>query len=179
MRYIWGVDGAFDSTGISIFDLDTFKHLNTFNIVTSPEQGNDGFRLRYLRLEIERLKEQYPPFEVAIEGSFNHPTRYQANKDVFMALGATKDALFEYTPISYQPKTVKLVAGGHGDSTKARMKRAVLINDESALFGSVDDMYDSYCVAVTHLVKKYGMKWIVPDDDKGLKKKKPKKKNTE
>lgn len=172
MRYLWGIDGALDSSAVSIFDIDTFQHLNTINIATTPDKKK-GERLRYLRLEIEKLKGQYPPYEVAIEGNFVHSTRFNANKDVFMSLGAIRDALYEYEPIAYAPKTVKLIIAASGDSSKSRMKRAVKLNFPDMNY-KTDDEYDSVGIACCHLIKKFGMSWKVLTDDKGILKKKKK-----
>lgn len=168
-KYYWGVDGALDSVGISLFDRYTLEHLNTLSIKTYPD-SEIGERVRYLRTEIEELKRKYPPYEVAMEGNFIHQFRNNANKKVFMALGGTLDALHDIVPYFYAPKTVKLSVGGDGDSSKGRIKRAVKLNNPNMKF-TCDDESDAYAIITTHLIKHRGVKWKMLDDMKGITKK--------
>lgn len=154
--FLWSIDGSLKDTAVTVWDKPAFKRLHTCSFPTSNIEKH-GEKLKYLRDELAKLKLQFPPSEVAMEGSFIHHSRNKSNKDIQQALGVTREVLHEFEPFFYQPKTVKLIFAGHGDATKARMKQVA--RGRFGIKKINDDEADSIGVGITHFVKEYGYDW--------------------
>jgi Holliday junction resolvasome RuvABC endonuclease subunit len=153
-NYLYGFDLSMDQSGIVIFDLDTLLpiHIDSFK---TKEKETHGRRLLHIWEESKKLKEKYPPKEVAIERGFS---RFNVSTQVIYRTHGIINLLFCATKQTYYPpKTVK-EAIVRGDATKKRVREVIEKKYPDVVFNNEDES-DAFAVALTWLIKNGKIEW--------------------
>ena len=142
-------------TGVCVFDLGTQQPVFIGSIKTKPKETH-GERLNAIRNYMRDIINTYKPYEVAIEKGFTmHNTSTQV---IYRVHGITNELFYEYPQFYYAPTTVKKLVGHHGKAKKDVVQQFVLKAYPNINFKNEDES-DAVGVAISHLIKKYKMKW--------------------
>lgn len=171
-RYLYALDIAMETTGLVIFDIDTYEPVLITSIHTNPKQPH-GQRLHHLRTEIVRLGKPYVPTDVCAEKGFSRFNT--ATQVIFKAHGVCNELLYMYPLTYYPPKKIKLIITGKGDSTKKKVMEVINQKYPHIVFDD-DNQSDAAGAGIAHLIEKYGMPWDIPTTPKKTRKKKATKK---
>lgn len=150
-----------ENTGVTIFDLNTFKPVLITSISTShfKKSATHGQKLKYIEDELINISKDYHPKVICIERGFS---RFNTSTQVIYRVHGVVNKLFhDYEQIYYPPKTVK-EAICRGDATKKYVKETILKVFPGIEFNNEDES-DSFAVALTYLIKNKYIEW---DKDK-------------
>ena len=169
-RYLYAFDLSMDCTGLVIFDIDTFKHIHITSFKTN-EKETHGKRLNYIKTEIQKLFEQYPVYEVAIERGF---TRFNVSTQVIYRVHGVINEMFKDCNQKYYPPKQVKEAILNGNATKKALQNEIKkrypevkfsiteVKDKKTKeirFEENEDESDAFAVGLTHLIKMRNMEW--------------------
>lgn len=155
IKYLWGLDLSMSNSGIVIFNIDTFEPVHITSIKTNDKQEH-GERLHTQREFVKELINKYPPYEVAIEKGF---TRFNnATQTIYRVVGVFNEILHKYNQYYYAATTIKKLVGGNGKASKELVQKSILKKYPNIEFDN-EDQSDAFGVCISHLIKKYKMKW--------------------
>lgn len=100
--------------------------------------------------------DKYPPYEVSIERSFSH--RNLSTQVLYRVHGIANELFYEYNQFYYPPATIKKLITGNGRASKSLVQDKVLEKYPNLEFMNEDES-DAVGIAISHLIKKYNMKW--------------------
>lgn len=142
-------------TGLTIFDLETQQPIFVGSVKTNSEETH-GERLNDIREYMKGLIAKYPPHEVAIEQGFTMHNK--STQIIYMVHGVCNELFHEYEQFYYAPTTVKKLVSNNGRSSKEILQASVLKRYPDIKFANTDES-DAFGVGISHLIKKYKMKW--------------------
>lgn len=176
-RYTYAFDLSMECSGLTIFDIDTFKHILTISVKTKDKETH-GKRLNQIKTEMQKLVKDYPPFDISIERGFS---RFNTSTQVvYRVHGVINEMFKDYEQYYYPPKKVK-EAILKGDATKKQVREEIRKHYPEIEFSKVEvkdkktkevrveeneDESDSFAVGITHLINKYGMEWTKSSSNK-------------
>lgn len=185
-KYIYGIDLAFDQTGIAIFDEETMELVHLTSVSTLPTKKNGlkdnpnhknpnmiiGIRLNYLYENLQNLRSLYSPSKIIIERGFSQFAG--ATQKVFRVHGIINLVFHDVENIYLPPKTVKNIIFNHGKATK--MDLANLITERLGYKFSNEDESDAVATGLSYFIKEKKLDWETntkpPTETKKKKKKK-------
>lgn len=168
-KYLYAFDLSLDCTGLVIFNIDTHEHviIKSFPMKKTVTKGE---KLATLHYEVSKLMKDYPPHCVAVEGvyistvaknQYAQANRFKSAEALFNCHGVIYCLMWKCPLYTYQPKTIKMIVGGHGDSTKEKVQQSIKNKYKNIKFENNDES-DAYGVGVVCMVKEYGMEWERP-----------------
>ncbi len=154
-KYIYGLDLSMANSGISIFNLNTYKPVLITSVSTNAKDEH-GKRLHTQREYMKELIEKHPPYEIAIERSF---TRFNnATQILYRCHGVVNELFYNYPQFYYAPNAIKKIITGNGQSNKSIVAKKILEKYPYLKFANNDES-DATAIAICHLIKKHKMKW--------------------
>ena len=177
-----------ECTGLTIFNIDTYEPMHITSIKTK-DKDTHGKRLNQIKIEIQKLLDKYPPYEIAIERGFS---RFNTSTQVvYRVHGVINEMFKDYKQVYYPPKKVK-EAITKGDATKKQVREEIRKHYPDIEFSKIEvkdkktkeirieeneDESDSFAVGLTHLINECGMQWIKSSSNKSKISKSKKKEN--
>lgn len=162
--YLYGLDLSLASTGVAIFDLNTYQPIHITSIQTSPKESR-GNRLMHIANEFNKLRKEYPPTEIAYEEV--HIRFKEATRALYMVHGVVQIVFRndEIEPVGFAASTIKKTITGSGKAEKSKVLEAIQLNFPDLDFsnnGKDSDVSDAVGVAVAYLIKHRRLEWNIP-----------------
>lgn len=142
-------------TGVAIFNLDKQKPVLISHVKTNDKETY-GKRLHTIREFLKDLMGKYPPYEVAIERGYTFHNN--ATQVLYRCHGVCNQLFHEYDQFYYPPATIKKLITGNGRASKSLVQDKILEKYPNLEFMNEDES-DAVGIAVSHMIKKYKMKW--------------------
>lgn len=120
MEYLYGIDASLTNTGVAIYDTENEKVVKLVSIGTKHIKKDnplrwDGERLKHIYDEFMKLREEYPPSQIAMERAFvGHRNAAEA---LYRVHGIINMVFHDIDTHYYPPTTVKKAVYA-GDASK-------------------------------------------------------------
>lgn len=154
-RYLYALDLSMSRSGLVIMDIDAYEAKVITSFKTDSDQEH-GLRLKRIADGIKKYVKDYPVTEVAIERGFTQFNN--ATQVTFRVHGVVNYLFCNFKQTYYTPKTVKLAVTGDGNASKEQVMQSIMMRYPDAKFMNEDES-DAFAIAITHCIKKYGLKW--------------------
>jgi hypothetical protein len=162
-KFLYGMDISLSCTGVVIYDLEEkeFVYIGSFSTDKVKKQKNryhNSLKLKAKADWLLALKEQFPPFYIAIERGFSRfPTSTQ---NIFRVHGLT-NYLFYDCPTEYYPPSKVKERMVHGDATKEDVENTIKAK-YNYIFSNGDES-DAFAVTLAALIDNELIVWEKPD----------------
>lgn len=160
-RYLYALDLSLESTGVVIFNLDTYEAVAKRSIRTNPDE-TDGERLATIVSGLRQYAKDYPVSVVVMERAFVSRAFNKSTEQLFRVHGVINYLFYKYPQIYYAPSTIKKTITGNGKATKEAVLKAIQAAYPDEDFkdnGKDSDVSDAYAVGLTYLIKECKMPW--------------------
>lgn len=143
-----------ENTGVTIFDLHTYKPIHISSIPTNKKHTH-GKRLYIIAQELISLKDKYPPSVIAIERGFS---RFNTSTQVIYRVHGLINYLFhDIEQVYYPPKKIK-EAIVKGDASKKMVREMIESKYPDVNFDD-EDQSDSFAIGLCYMIENKLIEW--------------------
>lgn len=143
------LDLSLSNSGVAVFGSDGYPEC-VYSISTNSSEKR-GKRLKFIGDELQRIIEEYPILEVAIEKGFSRYNR--STQALYNVMGVALYILHDLPVFFYASSSIKKKIANKGNASKKSVQEAVLKRYPDLKFEDFDQS-DSVAVGIVHLIEK-------------------------